>query len=105
MKYSRSIKTPGVSAQQLYEHISNDIDRFLGKMDSAPIGKIEIDRQPSARTVAVVSKLFSANLICREEQIDLEVKLSFFAIPFKSKLDAGIDQWLAKRLGIQTKQS
>lgn len=104
-KYNRTVKTPGKTAVELYEQVSKDIDRFLAKIESAPLGKIEVDRLDHERIVVIESKLFSAKLICLDGQLDLDVQLSLFAAPFRSKLDSGIDQWLEKRFGIRAESS
>ena len=92
-KYSREVKVPGKSSQELYEKVSTDIERFLSK---APLGKTEIDRNPATKTVSVKSSMFSASLICQEGMIRVDGNLSLMALPFRGKLDEGIDKWLAK---------
>src|SRR5688572_12965366 len=91
--YSRSVKVPGKTAQELYDKVCSDIDRFLTK---ASIGKFDINCNPSKREVAVKSSMFSATLHCEEGTIRLEGSLSLMAMPFRAKIDEGIDRWIAK---------
>ncbi len=92
--YSRKVPLAGKSAQELYDKVSGDIDRFLAKA-SIP-GKSEVSRDPAAKTVTVTGSLFSATLVCMEGCLELQAKLSLMAAPFRGKLDEGIDKWLSK---------
>jgi hypothetical protein len=91
--YKKIVKVPGHSAQELYDKVSADIDRFLTK---ASVGKFEVTRDPSTREVKVKSPMFSATLFCEEETVRLDGSLSLMATPFRSKIDEGIDRWIAK---------
>jgi hypothetical protein len=91
--YSRTVEVPGKSSQELYDKISTEIDRFLSK---TPIGKYELQLDPKSKEVAFTSSMASATLICGEGKLVLNAKLSLFAAPFRSKLDEGIDRWIAK---------
>jgi len=91
--YKRTIQIPGKSAQQLYEKVSSEIDRFLEK---SSIGKYDLERDPGAKQVRFKSSMASATLICGDGSLELECKLSLLATPFRGKLDEGIDRWLAK---------
>jgi hypothetical protein len=98
--YSRRVKIPGRSSQELYQVTSNDIDHFLSK---APmLGSYQVEPNPENKSLQVKSSMFSATLTCREEEIELSVQLSMLAAPFKSKLDEGISQWLAKKFDLKT---
>jgi hypothetical protein len=92
--YSRKVNVPGRTAQELYDKVAADIERFLGK-SSLPV-KMDIDRDAERREVKVKSSMFSATLICRDAELVLDGQLSLMAMPFRSKLDEGIDKWLAK---------
>jgi hypothetical protein len=92
--YSRKVDVPGRSAQELYDKVAADIERFLGKA-SIPV-KMDIDRDASKKEVRVKSSMFSATLACKDAQLVLDGQLSLMAMPFRSKLDEGINQWLAK---------
>lgn len=92
-KYTRSVKIPGKTAQELYDVVAGDIDRFLSKTS---IGKYELERDPGRREVRFKAAIASACLSCVDGELRLDGNLSFMAIPFKSKLDEGIDRWLAK---------
>jgi hypothetical protein len=87
------VKVPGKTAQELYDKIASEIDRFLEK---TPIGKYDLERDPANKQVRFKSSMATAALICKDGQIELEAKLSLLAAPFRSKLDDGIDRWIAK---------
>jgi hypothetical protein len=91
--YSRRVKVPGKSSQELYDRVSQDIDRFLSK---ASLGKFDVERDPHARQVNVKSSMFSGKLSCLDGELVLDANLSLFAAPFRSKLDEGIDKWVSK---------
>ena len=91
--YSRKVPVPGKTAQELYDKVAGDIDRFLSK---TPLGKADVERDPGKKEVRVKSSMFSATLLCQEGVLQLDAKLSLLAAPFKGKLDEGIDKWLAK---------
>ncbi|MBN23374.1 MAG: hypothetical protein CL678_18960 [Bdellovibrionaceae bacterium] len=94
-QYTRTVSLPGYSAQVLYDRVSADIEKFLSKSPVA--GSIQIDRDEKNKKVTASSKMFSAELLCKEGELDLKVKLSLLAAPFRSKLDSGIDQWLERK--------
>ena len=91
--YSRQVSLPGRSAQELYDKVSVDIDRFLEKTG---MGKFDVARDPAKREVHVKSSMFSATLVCQEGSMKVDAKLGLLAAAFKSKIDGGIDKWLAK---------
>lgn len=91
--YTRKVQVPGKSAQELYDKVSGDIQRF---MEKASIGKVDIERDPAKKQIHVKSSMFSATLNCVEGAMELDGKLSLMAVPFKSKIDEGIDKWIAK---------
>lgn len=95
--YSRQVKIPGKSAQELYDKVANDIDRFMSK---SPVGKFDIERDPQTRQVSLKSPMASATLKCEEGALRLDAQLSLFAAPFRSKIDEGIDKWIAKTFGL-----
>jgi hypothetical protein len=91
--YSRKVDLPGKTAQEIYDKVAAEIERFLSK---TPVGKSEVDRDPVSKTIKAKSSMFQATLSCKEGEIALDVSLSFLATPFRGKLDEGIDKWLAK---------
>jgi len=95
--YSRRVKIPGKTSTELYEAISKDIERFLGK---APIGRFEIDRDPEKKELRIKSAIFSATLACSDAQMEVNAQLSLLAAPFRSKLDDGITSWLEKKFSL-----
>ena len=92
--YSRQIKVPGKSSQELYDTVSTQIEQFLGKI--TPTGKFEIERDEIKKEFRVKAPLFSGTLACQNSSIELIAQLSLMALPFRSKLDEGIDRWVAK---------
>jgi hypothetical protein len=97
-KYSRNVSIPGKSAADLYERVSADIEKFISKV---PIGKYDINRDATGRKVAFKSKMASATLSCTDGTIQIDVDLSLFAAPFRSKLDEGLNKWLARAFNLQ----
>ncbi len=95
--YSRKVKVPGKSAQELYDKVSTDIDRMMGRVS---LGKFDIDRDAGKRQVTLNSSLVTATLHCQEGELQLDAKLSLMAAPFRSKIDEGIDRWLEKTFNI-----
>jgi hypothetical protein len=98
--YVRRVQIPGKTSQQLYDLVSQDVDRFLGQ---AGLGKFQIERQPEKKELHVKSTLFSAVLTCGEEQMELHAQLSLLAVPLKSKIDASINHWLTKTFNLTAK--
>ena len=96
--YTRKVQLPGKSSQELYDKVATDIDRF---MEKAGVGKFEIERNPSKKQLQIKSSMFSATLACTDGAIELDGKLSLLASPFKSKIDEGIDKWLAKAFSLK----
>jgi len=92
-KYYRKVELPGHTADQLYQKVSADIERFLSK---TPLPSYELDRQEGDRRIRIESSMFSATLTCEDACIELDGKISLMAVPFKGKLDEGIDRWLER---------
>ncbi len=97
--YSRKVNVPGRSSDELFEKVSEGIDRFMSK---AAIGKYEIERDPSKKEHRIKGSIFSATLKCMNAQMELNANLSLVALPFKSKLDEGIDRWLSKTFNLDS---
>lgn len=93
--YSRTVQVPGKTAQQLYDKVSSEIDRVMAK-GPLPIGKFDVQRRPEKREVQFRSAMVTATLVCEEGELVLDAQLSLFAAPFRSKIDEGIDRWIAK---------
>lgn len=91
--YTRKVQIPGKTSQELYDKVASDIDGFLSK---GPFGQYEIERIPEKKEVKVKSSMFSATLTCQDSQMELHAQLSLLAAPFRSKVDEGINKWLAK---------
>src|SRR5687768_632 len=91
--YSKEVKVNGVSSQDLYQKVSDNIDKFLSK---TPIGNYELKKDPGSKTVSLDSKMATLNLACQDGVLKVNGKLSLLAVPFKSKLDEGIEKWISK---------
>jgi hypothetical protein len=96
--YSRKVQVPGKTSQELYDKVAVDIDRF---MEKASVGKFEITRDPANKQVHIKSSMVNGTLFCTEGNLELDAKLSLLAMPFKSKLDEGIDKWISKAFGLK----
>jgi hypothetical protein len=97
--YSRRVQIPGKSSQELYDKVSQDIERFLSK---ASLGKFDVERDDGRKELRVKSSMFSATLACREAEMELNAQLSLLATPFKSKLDDAITRWIAKTFNLNS---
>jgi hypothetical protein len=95
--YSKSVKIPGKSSQELYDKVSSEIERLMEKVT---LGKFDIERDPGEKAVHLKSSMVSATLTCSDGSIELDAKLSLMALPFKSKIDEGIDRWVKKTFQI-----
>jgi hypothetical protein len=95
--YSKSVKIPGKTSQELYDKISSEIERLMEKVS---LGKFDVERDPAEKAVHLKSSMISATLTCSDGSIDLDAKLSLMAMPFKSKIDEGIDRWVKKTFQI-----
>ena len=95
--YTRRVQIPGRTSQELYDTVSQDIDRFLTK---AALGKYEVERNPSRKELRVKSTMFSATLSCSEAEMELTAQLSFLAMPFKTKFDESITRWLSRTFNL-----
>jgi len=76
--------------------VAREIDRFLAK---TPIGKYEIERDEQRREVRFTSAVASATLSFQDGLLRLDGQLGLMAMPFKGKLDEGIDRWASKLFG------
>ncbi|NDD91033.1 hypothetical protein EBZ37_02985 [bacterium] len=92
--YSKTIKVPGRSAQDLYDKISTDLDRMVEKWGVSQ--KMELSRDPSKRQLHVKSSMVTATLTCTDGCLVLDAKLSLLATPFRSKIDEQIERWVSK---------
>lgn len=95
--YTRKVQIPGKKSEELYETVSKEIQKFLVKLS---VGQFEIENKPDAKQVHLKSSMVTATLSCMEECLELNAKLSLMAVPFKSKIDQGIDRWLAKTFNL-----
>jgi len=91
--YQKKVNAPGQNADSLFNKCEEHIRSFL---DKSPIGDYELTSDSSRRELKAEAKLFSAHLVCEDESLTLNVKLSLLAAPFKGQLDGAIDRWVQK---------
>lgn len=91
--YSRTVQVPGKKSDELYEKVSEGIDQFLAKIS---VGEFDIARDPVKRQLSLKSKMFSAVLFCEDGLLRLDGQMSFLAVPFRGKIDEGIDRWISR---------
>ncbi len=96
--FTREVRIPGHNAQELYEKVATGIDRF---MEKTGLGGYTVERDPDKKEVRLKASMVSATLACSDEKLVLDAKLSLLAAPFRSKIDQGIDKWLAKTFSIK----
>lgn len=92
--YQRSIPIPGKTSDEIYTRIVRAIDQFQAK-DTGRFGKFEFHSDPAAKTVRLESSHATAELECRDGEVNLKGKLSFLASAFRGKIDSGINEWIA----------
>ena len=46
--------------------------------------------------------MLDATLICGEGNLILDARLSLFAVPFRGKIDEGIERWLGRTFNVTT---
>lgn len=92
--YSKKVDIPGKSADDLYQKLSSEIERFVQKATSG--GKYEITRNEAEKKFSIKSSLFSGDVKCEEGCMKLDLSLSLLAAAFRGKLDEGIDKWISK---------
>ena len=95
----KKVQLPGKSAQELYDKVSSDIDRFLQK---SGVTQFDLKRDPQKKVVTVDSKMVQATLQCTDGCMELNGKLSLLASPFRSKIEEGIEKWVKKAFGTST---
>jgi len=95
--YTRKVQIPGKKSQELYDLISIEINQFMEKLS---MGQFEIKNDPEGKQVHLKSSMVTATLSCLEECLELNAQLSLMAIPFRSKIDQGIDRWLSKMFNL-----
>jgi hypothetical protein len=94
--FSKKFPIPGKSADVIYTSISNGIDHFLGK---TPLGEVEVERDEAAKQVSFKSSMASGSLKALDNQVQVDISLSFLASAFKGKIDEGVTKWISKTFG------
>lgn len=92
-KFSKSVEVPGQDSRALYGVVSSEIERFLAK---TPMSDYKLHRDETRCEIKLDSKMANLVLKCTDNRLDLDGSLSFLAMPFKSKLEEGIDRWIHK---------
>lgn len=100
--YRKTVKVAGKTGQELFDRLNGEIERFLAKTS---LGNFEVQRAPEKKQFSIESKMFSATLECRDGELDLNGNLSLFAVPFRAKIDEGIDKWISKSFGVRRDSS
>jgi hypothetical protein len=93
--FKKKIHIPGKTAFDLYQKADISLSHFLEKYDGK-IGKIECVKQEEQMTLILNSKFFKAFLKCEDAAFDLRCELSLMALPFRGKIEEGIDHWIKK---------
>ena len=93
--YQKKVPVPGKSAQEIYGFVDQHLEGLLAKFS---VGKMSVRKDAASKTVIIESSIFSATLTCREAVVELDGKLSLMAVPFKSKIDEGIERFMSKFL-------
>ena len=91
--FKKSFPVPGKTQDQIYTAIASGIDHFLSK---TPLTNVEINRDENSKEVSFKSSMASGTLSVQNEQVSVEVSLSFLASAFKGKIDEGITKWIQK---------
>lgn len=94
--YKKTLKVPGKTSQELYDRVNKELAPFLDKLS---LGQFKIECHADSKTFTLNGKGVEAKLFCREGELELDGSLSLFLLPFKSKIDEGIDRWSTKLFG------
>lgn len=91
--YSKKVRLPGKTAQELYDKISIDIEQLTAKWG---LPNAKLSRDPAKKRMELKSPMFDAVLVCVDGEIQLDAKLGLLALPFRSKLDEQIEKWVGR---------
>jgi hypothetical protein len=94
-KYSKTFSLPGVSAEVSFTKILKEAETWKTSLESM-LGAVEIASEQAKKELSFSSKWVKASLICKEDAVQVDAELSMFAMPFKSKVDEGIERWIKK---------
>ncbi|MFN7685246.1 MAG: polyhydroxyalkanoic acid system family protein [Oligoflexia bacterium] len=95
--YSKKVKVPGKSAQELYDKVSADISQMVAKWG---LPHAQLNHHPESRTVQLKAPMVEAVLSCRDGELSLEAKLGLLAMPFRSKIDEQVDRWVSRTFSV-----
>ena len=96
--YKRSVQLTGKTSQELFDVVQKEIHRFFEKTPA--VGEYKVVPNAADKTFSLESKVVKATLYCEEGQLRLEGQLSLMLMPFRSKIDSGIDRWVHKIFGL-----
>lgn len=96
--YNKRVDIPGKSSQELFDTVARELEKLMAKLT---IGDAKITPDASSKQVHLKASLVTATLHCRDGELELDAKLSLMAMPFRSKIDEGINKWLAKTFNVQ----
>lgn len=97
--YKKSVEIPGKTADELFEVCSKAIQGLVEQMS---VGQpFELTPDPASKTFQLSAKPVKATLICEDGRLTLDGEMSFMLLPFRSKIDAGIDRWLSKTFNLK----
>ncbi len=94
--FNKKFQVPGTGADVIYNAVSSGIDKFLSK---TPLANCEVSRDEKAKKVSFKHSMASGSILAKDSEIEVDVKLSLFATPFKGKVEEGITHWLNKTFG------
>jgi hypothetical protein len=94
-KYTKSFSLPGVKPETVFDKIVGDSERWKTSIESM-LGKVEIQSDPALKQISLKSKFVNAVFVCLPEEVRVDADLSLMAMPFKGKVDEGIDRWIKK---------
>ena len=92
-KFSKTFTLPGISADQSFTKITAEIERWKKAQESL-MGNIALAQDSAKKEMSLESKFVNATLTCTDGAVTIAGDLSFFALPFKGKVEAGIEKWV-----------
>ena len=98
-KYSRRLEVPGRTSQELFQKTQQEIPKLLEKLAQ---GKYDLTSNDKKKEFSVNASMFSATLVCQEGILELDYQVGLLVAPFRFKIDAAIDRWVAKAFNQQS---
>lgn len=91
--HNKKFDIPGKDSTAIYEAICKNVDAFLAK---ASLGEYTLTKDDSKKSLSFKASMASGTLTAIDNAMKVDLQLSFLAVPFKSKIDEGIQKWLGK---------